>query len=146
MDNLFDTDKSTDEILNEIKKIIEDNTLGNRVVIARLYGLAKNSYEDVKTKEVFKQKANIKNITDITLIDSNNAIIQYKNKDDILYKPICKNKYTYISYKSFDEALIGLLCSKTNNEMAFEYICKMLEVDKSEADKNLEDEDIDIDL
>lgn len=136
--------QNANEIIELMKELIENDSVGNRVLLLRMYGAYSQACEDIKQINEYKKRAGINSIhfyvRDVKLIDETSAIIEYQDKRDkekqINYLPITKEKCGRFSYNTYDEALLGLLCLKTHNEneQAFKYISKILDMDKTNND------------
>lgn len=144
--------QNANEIIEHMKELIENDSVGNRVLLLRMYGAYLQNCEDEKQKKEYGERGGRHSIyfyvKDVKLIDETSAIIEYQDKRDkekqINYLPITKEKCGCVSYNTYDEALLGLLCLKTHNEneQAFKYISKILDMDKTNNDISL---DMDID-
>lgn len=144
--------QNANEIIEHMKELIENDSVGNRVLLLRMYGAYSQACEDIEQINEYKKRAGINSIyfyvSDVKLIDETSAIIEYQDKRDkekqINYLPITKEKCGRVSYNTYDEALLGLLCLKAHNEneQAFKYISKILDMDKTNNDISL---DMDID-
>lgn len=141
-------------IIELMKELIENDSVGNRVLLLRMYETYSQACEDREQINEYKKRAGINSIyfyvSDVKLIDETSAIIEYQDKRDkekqINYLPITKEKCGRFSYNTYDEALLGLLCLKTHNEneQAFKYISKILDMDKTNNDISM-DMDMDMD-
>lgn len=141
-------------IIELMKELIENDSVGNRVLLLRMYETYSQACEDREQINEYKKRAGINSIyfyvRDVKLIDETSAIIEYQDKRDkekqINYLPITKEKCGRFSYNTYDEALLGLLCLKTHNEneQAFKYISKILDMDKTNNDISM-DMDMDMD-
>lgn len=142
-------------IIELMKELIENDSVGNRVLLLRMYETYSQACEDREQINEYKKRAGINSIyfyvSDVKLIDETSAIIEYQDKRDkekqINYLPITKEKCGRFSYNTYDEALLGLLCLKTHNEneQAFKYISKILDMDKTNNDISM-DMDMDMDM
>lgn len=141
-------------IIEHMKELIENDSVGNKVLLLRMYEAYSQACEDREQRNEYKKRAGINSIhfyvSDVKLIDETSAIIEYQDKRDkekqINYLPITKEKCGRFSYNTYDEALLGLLCLKTHNEneQAFKYISKILDMDKTNNDIGM-DMDMDMD-
>ena len=135
-------------IIELMKELIENDSVGNRVLLLRMYETYSQACEDREQINEYKKRAGINSIhfyvSDVKLIDETSAIIEYQDKRDkekqINYLPITKEKCGRFSYNTYDEALLGLLCLKTHNEneQAFKYISKILDMDKTNNDISMD--------
>lgn len=135
-------------IIELMKELIENDSVGNRVLLLRMYETYSQACEDREQINEYKKRAGINSIyfyvRDVKLIDETSAIIEYQDKRDkekqINYLPITKEKCGRFSYNTYDEALLGLLCLKTHNEneQAFKYISKILDMDKTNNDISMD--------
>lgn len=131
-------------IIELMKELIENDSVGNRVLLLRMYETYSQACEDREQINEYKKRAGINSIyfyvRDVKLIDETSAIIEYQDKRDkekqINYLPITKEKCGRFSYNTYDEALLGLLFLKTHNEneQAFKYISKILDMDRTHND------------
>lgn len=131
-------------IIELMKELIENDSVGNRVLLLRIYETYSQACEDREQINEYKKRAGINSIyfyvRDVKLIDETSAIIEYQDKRDkekqINYLPITKEKCGRFSYNTYDEALLGLLFLKTHNEneQAFKYISKILDMDRTHND------------
>lgn len=134
--NIYEKDLSgTDEIFSEVKTITNNDNLGNKLQIARMYSAAKEVYDNGKFKKNLIEKAgNGRGIVDIIVIDDQSGILVRKAKlsDDIeektYYQPVCLGKGNYLWFGSLDEALIGLVCMKHDSDCV-KWISRMLKIE-----------------
>jgi len=129
--NIYEKEyKENDEIFNEVKRLVENNNLGSKLAIVRMFSAAQREYEDIKLKERFEERIGRKYIQDVVILDEKSAIVSYKVLSDsdgkCFYQPVILNNYQNIAYETFEQALIGMVCLKTGNVDAWCWICKML--------------------
>lgn len=125
---------NTNEIFDEVKSLIENGNIGCKIQIAGMFSAAQKEYENTKLKKVFEEKAKDKHIHDIIILDEKSAIISYSKtnpvtkelEDDYWYQPVILNNHQKVIYETLEQALIGMVCLKTNNESADTWINKML--------------------
>lgn len=124
--------EGVDDIFNEVKKIVENASLGSKVEITRMFSAAKREYEQNRIIDVLKQKVgHEKSIYDVVVIDEKSGIIIRKekpisdNEERIYYQPVHLDYGNYTYFKSFDEALIGLVCMKHRTDCA-QWINRMI--------------------
>ena len=124
--NLTDTDK----IFEAVSALCRDDLLGNKIAIARMYGDA-NRYKTIQEKkDFFAAKARCKYLEDVILVGNDSAIIIARNNADSeeYYMPITTNKVSSNIYWTLDQAIIGLICLRTDNEDLYKGIAKMIGV------------------
>lgn len=124
--------EGVDDIFNEVKKIVENANLGSKVEITRMFSAAKREYEQNKIIDALKQKVGRgKGIYDVVVIDKKSGIIIRKeklvtdNEEHLYFQPVHLDYGNYTYFKSFDEALIGLVCIKHKADCA-QWISKMI--------------------
>ena len=130
--NLTDTNK----IFEFVSEICKDDSLGNKVTIARMYGNA-NRYREISEKEAFfAAKVRCKYLKAVILIGDDSAIIVARNNPDgdEYYQPVTANKVSSCIFETLDQALIGLICLRTENEDLYKGIAKMIGVFGDEWD------------
>ena len=124
--------EGVDDIFDEVKQIVENASLGSKVEIVRMFSAAKREYEQNKIIEVLKQKVgHEKSIYDVVVIDEKSGIIIRKeklvsdNEEQLYFQPVHLDYGNYVYFKSFDEALIGLVCMKHKADCA-QWISRMI--------------------
>lgn len=124
--------EKVDEIFNEVKQIVENASLGSKVEIIRMFSAAKREYEQNKIIDALRQKVgHEKSICDVVVIDEKSGIIIRKeklisdNKEHLYFQPVHLDYGNYTYSKSFDEALIGLVCMKHKADCA-QWISRMI--------------------
>lgn len=129
--NLYDMDlEGTDEIFNVVKEVINKGNFGNKIEIVRMFSAAKREYKLIQLKDKFEERSGRKHIRDVLVIDEKSAIVISQKCDDIdsgfYYQPIILSNCNTVLYETLEQALIGLVCLKTNNTNASMWINKML--------------------
>ena len=122
--NIYEKELSgTDEIFNEVKSIVENGNIGDKIEIARMFSSAKREYDQNKIIDALREKAgNEKIIYDVIIIDDESGIVIRKAKlisDDVeklYYQPVHLRYGNYTWFNLLDEALIGLVCMKHNSD------------------------------
>ena len=132
--NIYEKNLSgTNEIFNEVKRICESDKLGNKIEIARMFSAAQREYESMNLRKQFEERIGKEHIQDIIILDEKSAIVSYLKTDHsdngCWYQPVILNNYQNVIYETFDQALIGMVCLKTNNVKAGMWINKMLGID-----------------
>lgn len=124
--NLTDTNK----IFEAVSELCKEDSLGNKVTIARMYGDANNFRKLSEKEEFFAEKARCKYLKDVILVGDDSAIIVARNNPDSeeYYKPITVNNISSDIYWTLDQALISLICLRTDNEDLYKGIAKMIGV------------------
>ena len=124
--------EGVDDIFNEVKRIVENASLGSKVEIIRMFSAAKREYEQNKIIDALRQKVgHEKSICDVVVIDEKSGIIIRKeklisdNEEHLYFQPVHLNYGNYTYFKSFDEALIGLVCMKHKADCA-QWISRMI--------------------
>lgn len=135
--SLYDRElEGTDDIFNAVKEIIDKENLGNKIEIVRMFSAAKREYELNQLKDKFEEKAGRKYIREVIIIDEKSAIVvsQKDNNTDhgFWYQPIILSNYSNVLYETMDQALIGMVCLKTDNIDASAWINKMLGIENVE--------------
>ena len=133
--NIYEKElNGTNEIFNEVKNICESDKIGNKIEIVRMFSAAKREYENINLKKKFEERVGKEHIQDVIILDENSAIVSYLktgNTDNgCWYQPVLLNNYQNVIYETFDQALIGLVCLKTNNIQASTFINRMLNIDE----------------
>ena len=128
---LYDKElEGTDEIFNAVKAFVDKGNLGNKIEIVRMFSAAKREYELNQLKEKFEEKCGRKYVREVIVIDEKSAIVvsQKDNNPEhgFWYQPIVLSNYSNVLYESMDQALIGMVCLKTDNIDASMWINKML--------------------
>lgn len=84
-----------DDIFNEVKKIVENASLGSKIEVTRMFSAAKREYEQNKIIDALKQKAgHEKSICDVVVIDEKSGIIIRKgklvsdNEEQMYFQPV----------------------------------------------------------
>ncbi len=134
---LYDRElERTDEIFNAVKEVVDKGNLGNKIEIVRMFSAAKREYELNQLKDKFEEKAGRKYIREVIIIDEKSAIVvsQKDNNPDhgFWYQPIILSNYSNVLYETMDQALIGMVCLKTDNIDASTWINKMLGIENVE--------------
>lgn len=124
--------EGVDDIFNEVKQIVENASLGSKVEITRMFSAAKREYEQNRIINALRQKVGHgKSICDVVVIDEKSGIIIRKeklisdNEAQLYFQPVHLDYGNYTYFKSFDEALIGLVCMKHKADCA-QWICRMI--------------------
>ena len=116
--NLYDSElEGTDEIFNAVKEIVDKENLGNKIEIVRMFSAAKREYGLNQLKDKFEEKSGRKYIREVVIIDEQSAIVvtQKDNNPEhgFWYQPIILSNYSNVLYETIDQALIGMVCLKT---------------------------------
>ena len=132
--NIYEKNLSgTDEIFNEVKSICESDKLGNKLEIVKMFSAAQREYKSMNLRRQFEERIGEKYIQDVIILDEKSAIVSYWKtnhpNDGCWYQPIILGNYQNVIYETFDQALIGMVCLKTNNVQASMWINKMLGID-----------------
>lgn len=121
-----------DDIFNEVKKIVENASLGSKIEVTRMFSAAKREYEQNKIIDALKQKAgHEKSICDVVVIDEKSGIIIRKgklvsdNEEQMYFQPVHLDYGNYTYFKTFDEALIVLVCMKHKEDCA-QWVSRMI--------------------
>lgn len=124
--------EGVEDIFNEVKQIVENASLGSKVEITRMFSAAKRKYEQNKIIDALKQKVgHEKSICDVVVIDEKSGIIIRKeklvsdNEKQIYFQPVHLDYGNYTYFKTFDEALIGLVCMKHKADCA-QWVSRMI--------------------
>ena len=124
--------EGVDDIFNTVKQIVENASLGSKIEIVRMFSAAKREYEQNKVVDALRQKVgHEKSICDVVVINEKSGIIIRKeklisdNEERIYYQPVHLDYGNYTYFKSFDEALIGLVCMKHKADCA-QWISRMI--------------------
>lgn len=128
---LYDRElEGTDEIFNAVKEVVDKGNLGNKIEIVRMFSAAKREYELNQIKDKFEEKSGRKYIREVLVIDEKSAIVisQKDNNPEhgFWYQPIILSNYNNVLYETMDQALVGMVCLKTDNINASTWINKML--------------------
>lgn len=125
--------EGTDDIFNAVKEIVDKENLGNKIEIVRMFSAARREYELNQLKDKFEEKSGRKYIREVIVIDEQSAIVisQRDNNPEhgFWYQPIILSNYNNVLYDTMDQALIGMVCLKTDNIDASTWINKMLGID-----------------
>lgn len=125
--------EGTDEIFNAVKEVVDKGNLGNKIEIVRMFSAAKREYELNQLKDKFEEKSGRKYIREVIVIDEQSAIVVAQRDDNpehgFWYQPIILSNYSNVLYETIDQALIGMVCLKTDNLNAFTWINKMLGIE-----------------
>ena len=132
--NIYEKNLSgTDEIFNEVKSICESDKLRNKIEIVRMFSAAQREYESMNLRKQFEERVGKEYIQDVIILDEKSAIVSYLktgNPDNgCWYQPVILSNYQNVIYDTLDQALIGMVCLKTNNVQAGMWIDKMLGID-----------------
>lgn len=128
---LYDRElEGTDDIFNAVKEIVDKGNLGNKIEVVRMFSAAKREYELNQLKDKFEEKSGRKYIREVIVIDGQSAIVVAQRDDNpehgFWYQPIILNNYSNVLYETMEQALIGMVCLKTDNLNASIWINKML--------------------
>ena len=118
----------TNEIFEAVSELCKDDSLGNKVTIARMYGNA-NRYREISEKEEsFAVKSRCKYLKDVIMVGNDSAIIVATNDIDgrEYYQPVTEYKVSSDIFWTLYQALIGLICLRTGNEDLYKGIAKMV--------------------
>ena len=116
--NIYDSElDGTDDIFNAVKEMIDKGSLGNKIEIVRMFSAAKREYKLSQLKDKFEEKSIVASQRD------NNP------EHGFWYQPIVLSNYSNVLYETMDQALIGIVCLKTDNLNASTWINKMLGID-----------------
>ena len=134
---LYDRElEGTDDIFNAVKEIVDKGNLGNKIEVVRMFSAAKREYELNQLKDKFEEKSGRKYIREVIVIDVKSAIVvaqRYDNPEHgFWYQPIILSNYSNVLYDTMDQALIGIVCLKTDNLNASTWINKMLGIEDVE--------------
>lgn len=129
--SLYDRElEGTDDIFNAVKEIVDKGSLGNKIEIVRMFSAAKRENELNQLKDKFEEKSGRKYIREVIVIDEQSAIVVAQRDDNpehgFWYQPIILSNYSNVLYETMDQALIGIVCLKTDNLNASTWINKML--------------------
>ena len=124
--------EGVDDIFNTVKQIVENASFGSKIEIVRMFSAAKREYEQNKVVDALRQKVgHEKSICDVVVIDEKSGIIIRKeklisnNEEHLYFQPVHLDYGNYTYFKSFDEALIGLVCMKHKADCA-QWINRMI--------------------
>lgn len=120
----------TNEIFEAVSELCKDDSLGNKITIARMYSGA-NRYREISEKEEsFAAKSRCKYLKDVIMIGDDSAIIVATNDIDGIeyYQPVTEYKVSSYIFSTLDRALIGLICLRTGNDDLYKGIAKMVGV------------------
>ena len=124
--------EGVEDIFNEVKQIVENANLGSKIEIVRMFSAAKREYEQNKVIDALRQKVgHEKSICNVVVIDEKSGIIIRKeklisdNEEQLYFQPVHLDYGNYTYFKSFDEALIGLVCMKHKADCA-QWINRMI--------------------
>lgn len=124
--------EGVDDIFNTVKQIVENASLGSKIEIVRMFSAAKREYEQNKVVDALRQKVgHEKSICDVVVINEKSGIIIRKeklisdNEEYLCFQPVHLDYGNYTYFKSFDEALIGLVCMKHKADCA-QWISRMI--------------------
>ena len=131
--NIYEKElEGVEDIFNEVKQIVENANLGSKIEIERMFSAAKREYEQNKVVDALRQKVgHEKSICDVVVIDEKSGIIIRKeklvsdNEEHLYFQPVHLDYGNYTYFKSFDEALIGLVCMKHKADCA-QWISRMI--------------------
>lgn len=134
--NIYERDlEDVNDIFDAIKKIVENENLGSKIEIGRMYSAAKREYEKDKIIDDLRQKVgHEKSICGVVVINKKSGIIIRKeklisyNEEKPYYQPVHLDYSNYTYFNSFDEALIGLVCMKHKADCA-QWISKMIGIE-----------------
>ena len=131
---LYDRElEGTDDIFNAVKEIVDKGNLGNKIEVVRMFSAAKREYELNQLKDKFEEKSGRKYIREVIVIDEQSAIVISQRDDNpehgFWYQPIILSNYSNVLYETMDQALIGMVCLKTDNLNASTWINKMLGIE-----------------
>lgn len=122
--------EGTDEIFSAVKEIVDKGDLGNKIEIVRMFSAAKRKYEHDRLKDKFEEKSGRKYIREVIVIDEKSAIVVSQKTDNseygFWYQPVILNNNNNILFETMSQALIGMVCLKTDNINASMWIDKML--------------------
>ena len=100
--------------------------------LQKMFLAAKKEYEQNKIIDVLERKAgHKKSICDVVVIDEKSGIIIRKekfvsdNEEKLYFQPVHLDYGNYIYFKSFDGALVGLVCMKHQADCA-QWINRMI--------------------
>lgn len=123
----------TEEIFNVVKCLVDENKMGGKLEIVRMFSAAQREYDKLQLIDKFKERIGKEYIEDIIIFDEVSAIVSYKRtrgSEELFYQPVMLSNYLNYAYKTFDQALIGMVCLKTGNSNAAPWIHKMLGIDE----------------
>lgn len=131
--NIYEKElEGVDDIFSEVKKIVEKASLGSKIEVTRMFSAAKREYEQNKIIDALKQKVgHEKSICDVVVIDEKSGIIIRKeklvsdNEEQLYFQPVHLDYGNYTYFKTFDEALIGLVCMKHKADCA-QWVSRMI--------------------
>lgn len=127
--------KTIDQIMEYISELVSGKKPNGKILLARIYGAYERECEAVeKEKSVKNAIGDNRRNYEIHMISDDMYIVEYK--EDIFrdgkknwFAPYCgepRKKLSNTLYKTFDGALIGLICMKMGCENAVPYIFRML--------------------
>lgn len=95
-----------------------------------MFSAAQREYKTDQLKNKFEERVGRKLIRDVIILDEKSAIVSFQKTNDyedgLWYQPIILSNYKNVLYETFEQALIGMVCLKTNNDNADVWINKML--------------------
>lgn len=132
--NILEKDlHGNDEIFNAVKELTSDDRLGNKLQIVRIFAAFKREEERMYLEDALREKAGKNIIKDVILITEDSGILVLqktrKPEDGVWYQPVSLNHNERILYDTLDQALIGLVCIKTNTTGASEWINRMIGIE-----------------
>lgn len=124
----------TEEIFNEVKHLVDEGKMGSKLEIVRMFSAAQREYDKLQLIDKFKERIGKEYIEDIVILDEKSAIVSYRRTRDLngllYYQPVVLSNFINVAYETFDQALIGMVCLKTDNLQADRWIHKMLGIDE----------------
>ena len=99
-----------------------------------MFSATKREHELNQLKDKFEEKSGRKYIRKTIIIDEQSAIVVSQRDNDpeygFWYQPIILSNYSNVLYETMDQALIGMVCLKTDNLNASTWINKMLGIEQ----------------
>lgn len=134
--------KTIDEIFEYIKHLVENETYGGKVTLARMYGSYEREMAEIKKEREVEEHIyeGDRKRTVLHKVSDDMYIVEYKPDKRgggfkrKMYAPYREGVLSSYVWPSFEEALIALVAIKTKSESAVLYIAKMLGLDDGGED------------
>lgn len=133
--------KNTEEISSWFKSRIDNGEMGDKIQLARLFGMAQSKEEEDEQIEEIREKHNLNDHCDIIIVSEDIIIVKQfeKLKQKYAYHSIVNGIKNFEGAYNFDYALLIALSYKYGaGDYAPKAIYHMLNMDKYEEQKKEE--------
>jgi hypothetical protein len=136
--SIFEKEMSLEEVKGLLKESIDTENIIKKKLPLQMFNMAKETYiKEQKEKEIISKMYNSdkKNITNVTIIDDDSAIIEtyqklFGDKEQNWYYTYYKGDIESSVTSNFDIALLQLVAIRNNSSEATSWMAKLVGIDE----------------